>query len=278
MPASIGLTRTERYLSRLAARSFLSLWSHPNCYRNVAKELCDLLVVCDNIVVIFSDKEVKFDDSLELDRAWARWYNRAVLKSVSQLRRAMNWVKQHPERIFRDPQCSEQLPLFERVDKPLEIHLVAVANGASRSCIKHFKGGSGSLLISPDESPESPDPFCVGRLGGDDMFVHVFDEAHLHIILQELDTIRDLSDYLTARQRLISNGNLHSAAGEEDLLAVYLKDVNERGEHDFVWTTGKSLQPNQKIVVQEGSYKNYRQAPAYRRKKKQIDFPICGIA
>jgi hypothetical protein len=100
------------------------------------------------------------------------------------------------------------------------------------------------------------------------MFVHVFDEAHLHIILQELDTIRDFSDYLKARERLIANGNLFSAAGEEDLLAVYLKDLNEKGEHDFVWKTGEPLKPNQKLVIQEGSYRNYQRAAAYRRKKK----------
>ena len=97
---------------------------------------------------------------------------------------------------------------------------------------------------------------------------HVFDEAHLHIILQELDTIRDFSDYLTARERLISNNNLFSAAGEVDLLAVYLKDVNEKGEHDFVWETGQPLKPNQKIAVPEGVYRNYQKAAPYRRKKK----------
>lgn len=268
MTLSGGLTRTERFLGRLAERSFLSLWSHPNCYRAVAKELCDLLVVCHNVVIIFSDKEVGFDDSLPTDQAWARWYNRAVLKSLPQLKRAMNWVKNHPDRIFQNAQCTERLTLFERVEEPLEIHLVAVANGAARACIRYFKGGSGSLLVSPDDHPVKPAPFCVGKIGGPEMFVHVLDEAHLHIILQELDTVRDFSDYLKARERLISNDNLFSAAGEEDLLAVYLKDVNEKGEHDFVWETGKTLTQNQKIVVEEGSYRNYQKAPAYRRKKK----------
>lgn len=263
-----GLTRTERFLGRLAQRSFLSLWAHSNCYRDIAKELCDLLVVCHNVVIIFSDKEVRFNDSIPLDRAWARWYNRAVLKSFPQLKRAMNWVKNHPDRIFQNPQCTERLSLFERVEEALEIHLVAVANGASKSCIRHFEGGSGSLLVSPDEDPDDPEPFCVGKLGGPEMFVHVFDEAHLHIILQELDTIRDFSDYLKARERLISNDNLFSAAGEEDLLAVYLKDVNEKGEHDFVWETGRRLESNQKLVIEEGSYRNYQKAPPYRRKKK----------
>src|SRR5437879_5600866 len=102
MTVSAGLTRTERFLGRLAGRSFLSLWSHANCYRDIAKELCDLLVVCHNVVIIFSDKEVRFDDTLPLERAWARWYNRAVRKSLPQLKRAMNWVTNHSDRIFRN--------------------------------------------------------------------------------------------------------------------------------------------------------------------------------
>lgn len=268
MPRSEGLTRTERFLGRLAQRSFLTLWAHANVYRDVAKELCDLLVVCHNVVIIFSDKEVAFQEDKPIEIAWQRWYNRAILKSVPQLKRAANWIKSHSDRIFRDAQCNEPLSLFERVDEPLEIHLVAVANGASRSCIKHFGGGSGSLLVSPSDPNANPEPFCVGNPGVPGMFVHVFDEAHLHIILQELDTIRDFSDYLTARQRLVLNDNLFLAAGEEDLLAVYLKDVNEKGEHDFVWETGVPLKPGEKIVVPEGVYKNYRKAPAYRRKKK----------
>lgn len=61
-----GATASERYLGSLARKAFLSLWSHPNVYtdenkkagKGVGTELCDLLVVFGNDVLIFSDKHI----------------------------------------------------------------------------------------------------------------------------------------------------------------------------------------------------------------------------
>jgi hypothetical protein len=58
---SEGLTESERYLANLCEKSFLSLWSYPNVFRDQGrnegkgdgKELCDLLVVFDRDVIIF---------------------------------------------------------------------------------------------------------------------------------------------------------------------------------------------------------------------------------
>jgi hypothetical protein len=32
----------------------------------------------------------------------------------------MNWVRNHPDRIFRSAQCTDQMVLFDRVEEPLE--------------------------------------------------------------------------------------------------------------------------------------------------------------
>ena len=63
---SDGITPSERYLSKLCRRSFLGLWSYPNLHtddgrkaeKGVGHELCDLLVVFGNNVIIFSDKHL----------------------------------------------------------------------------------------------------------------------------------------------------------------------------------------------------------------------------
>ena len=63
---STGGTASERLLARLAERTFLNLWSYPNVFRDQGrkgKELCDLLVVCGEHVVVFSDKTVPFKDT-----------------------------------------------------------------------------------------------------------------------------------------------------------------------------------------------------------------------
>jgi hypothetical protein len=86
-----GTTAAERYLARLCSRSFLSLWSYPGVYRDQGKqgsgdgkEICDLLVVFGNDVVVFSDKDCHFPTSGKLDLDWSRWFRRAVLKSADR--------------------------------------------------------------------------------------------------------------------------------------------------------------------------------------------------
>lgn len=261
-----GINDSERYLGALARRSFLSLWSHQNLFREVGKELADLVVICQNIVLIFSDKKIKFHDGIELDVAWQRWYNKAVLASVKQLRRAEGWIRTQPDRIFRDAKCSDKLKIGLN-SNDLEIHKIAVANGAAEACLKHFRGGSGSLVVSPSENPLNPSPFCIPNPAGEKDFVHVFDEAHLHVVMQELDTIVDFVEYLRSRRKIIANQNLVMSAGEEDLLALYSKDINEDGLHDFVTKSGESLKPGNMFVIQEGSYAAFRNRSEYKNKK-----------
>lgn len=56
---SEGLTVSEKKLAALGYQTFLRLWSYPNPYKlqSNGKELCDLLIVFDNHIIIFSDKD-----------------------------------------------------------------------------------------------------------------------------------------------------------------------------------------------------------------------------
>lgn len=64
---SAGVTASERYLNELCKRSFLSLWSYPNLFRDQGrrygkgdgKELCDHLIIFNEHVIIFSDNLVR---------------------------------------------------------------------------------------------------------------------------------------------------------------------------------------------------------------------------
>ena len=87
-----GITESERYLKRLCERTFLSLWSYPGVYRDQGrsgkgdgKEVCDLFVVFENHVIIFSDKDCAFPDSGDLTKDWSRWFRKAVKKSADQV-------------------------------------------------------------------------------------------------------------------------------------------------------------------------------------------------
>ncbi len=54
---SEGVTPTERLLANLCEKSFLKLWSYPNPFKEDKDELCDLLVVFEDHLFIFFDRE-----------------------------------------------------------------------------------------------------------------------------------------------------------------------------------------------------------------------------
>jgi hypothetical protein len=152
-----GVTQAERYLKRLCDRSFLSLWSYPGVYRDQGhgakggdgKEVCDLLVVFQDHVIIFSDKDCAFPETGNLELDWSRWYKRAVLKSAEQLWGAERWIKSYPGRLFLDRACTQQFPIDLPDPATAKFHRIVVAHDASRRCGEEL-GGSGSLMIAPD--------------------------------------------------------------------------------------------------------------------------------
>lgn len=98
---SVGVTGAERHLQRLCDRSFLSFWSYSGVYRDQGghtarggdgKEVCDVLVVFDKHIIIFSDKDCAFPDTGDLDLDWKRWYKKAIRNSAEQIWGAENWI------------------------------------------------------------------------------------------------------------------------------------------------------------------------------------------
>ena len=87
-----GVTESERYLAKLANKSFLNLWSYPNTFRDQkqsgkgdGKEICDLLVVCDKHILIFSEKTITWTDG-DLNVVWRRWAKRAIRDALKQIK------------------------------------------------------------------------------------------------------------------------------------------------------------------------------------------------
>jgi hypothetical protein len=143
LPDAEGLNESERLLSRLCKRSFLSLWSYPNLHtdrdfangKGSAKELCDLLVVFGNDVLIFSDKHVEFQRHNPLKVAWPRWYCAAVGSYAKQLFGALSWLQKFLERVFIDARCKRRPPPSLPLEGTCRFHLIAVTRGSHRhSC------------------------------------------------------------------------------------------------------------------------------------------------
>ncbi len=260
----------------MAKRSFLSLWSYANVYtdegrvhgKGDGKELCDLLVVFDRHVIIFSDKHCHFPSNQDIELAWSRWFRRAVVKSVRQVVGAKSWMMRFPHRIYLDRQCQKVFPLqLDDLDS-MKVHLVAVTRGAHDPCRAHFGGTStGSLFI--DNSVVGADqhkiPFTVGLVNGTNQYVHVLDELTLTVLMHELDTAPDFIDYLDRKERLLANRSRNViATGEEQLVAMYLTRINSSGEHDFTDIPSNA----DGVYVSEGRWESLLQNPQYLAKKK----------
>lgn len=186
--------KSEEFVFKVCKETFLSLWSYANPLGKNRKELCDILVVCEPDIIIFSVKEIRVSESGDVEADWKRWNRRAVEESAKQICGAERWLKSAPHVIRCDGSPGLNLP----AGKEQVIHRIVVALGGKDKV-----------------------PIIFGDFGKG--FVHVLDDISFHIVLQELDTISDFIDYLSAKERFYMSGKeTPLLAGEENLLAFYL--------------------------------------------------------
>ncbi|WP_455270674.1 hypothetical protein [Rhizobium herbae] len=282
---SEGLTDSERYLAKLADRTFLNLWSYPNPYRSQklggagdGKEICDLLVVCDPHILIFSEKEISWTDK-PVEVAWPRWCRRAVFDAATQLKGAERWLNEFPKRVFLDKLCEVPFPLELPAPERRRVHRIVVARGAKEAGRKFFNGGLGTFVVLPslkgtDHTNSGVNnfmPFAIGDIDPTGDFVHVFDDVSLDIVMRELDTITDLTQYLDKRAAFIRSGRLVRAHGEEDLLAYYAIRINDQGVHDFTPPEGRNWDEIGSVAIEHGNWARYVNDPRYKAKKLADD-------
>ena len=271
-----GVTEAERYLASLCERSFLSLWSYPAVFRDQGKsgggdgkEVADHLVVFENDIVIFSDKDIAWPSAAPHDTAWKRWYKRAVRAGAQQLWGAERWIRQFPNRLFLDRACTVPFPVALPDSSQTRFHLVLVAHGSADAC-RDWHGGSGSLMLSNSPAVGDSMPFTVGDIDSSRSFIHILDDTTLDVVMKHCDTISDFTAYLARKERLFRSRTRVMAAGEEELLARYLVNVDDTGLHSF------SIPPDiTDVYFDEGSYIEYLRNPQYRAKAR-ADAPSYG--
>lgn len=202
------MNKAEQFVFQVCKRTFLSLWSYANPLGRNNKELCDILIVCEPDIIIVSVKEVKVTKSKDITIDWKRWNKKAVEDSVKQIYGAERWIKSSSNVVRKDGTKGLALPKKEEQ----RIHRVAVA-------------------LRREEKV----PLFYGDFGKG--FVHVLDEISFNIILQELDTIKDFINYLSAKEEFYSpKTQTPLLAGEENLLAFYLSQGRKfPDEYDSVF-------------------------------------------
>lgn len=266
-----GITESERYLKQLCEQTFLSLWSYSGVYSDEGlirnkqgNEVCDLLVLFENHIIIFSDKDCQFPNSGNLTVDWKRWFKKSIQESAKQLWGAERWINKYSNRLFLDKLCTQPFPLYLPHLKTAKFHLIAVAHNSSTRCHQEF-GGNGSLKIkiSAEEASYnvksvSIPPFCIGDLDLNRTFVHILDDVSLDLVLNTLDTVSDFIAYLVKKEELFRSGYFISAASELELLAHYHTFINNNGERDFFVPYNLDKQRSE-LLLEEGYWQEFEQ-------------------
>lgn len=187
------MTSSEEFVFELCKKSFLPFWSYPCPLGKKGKELCDILIVCQNIVIIISIKDIKVSNNENEEIQYERWKKKAIVSSVDQIYGAERFLETVTEVTLKDKKIKIELPSFEN----RKIFRIAIA----------FGGGNRF-------------PLETGEYGKG--FVHVFDEESTLTVINELDTIVDFVAYLKAKERFLNKKRI-LVPREIDFLALYLQ-------------------------------------------------------
>lgn len=271
-----GVTAAETYLADLCERTFLSLWSYPSPHKDDGpatgkghgREICDLLVVCGSHVIVFSDKHAHFPTSVEPPLGWARWFRRAIFGAAKQAWGAQRWLSRNPRRVFVDRACTQPLPVHIPATG-VRFHLVVVAHGVSPHVRRYF-GDSGTIMLNMAlrGAEAHKVPFCVGDVDPAKPFVHVLDDESLVALMHSRDTVIDFITYLEKRERFLRGPVLIGAAGEEELLAIYLTRMNADMEHDFVLPVEEGQRLPNSLHFDKGFWEAFQGSPERTRQVK----------
>lgn len=195
------MTPSEQYVADLCQKSFLPFWNFPNPIGKKNKELCDVLIVCGNYILIISVKDIRMSIHSDEKVKYERWVKKAIEDSVKQIHGAERYLKTVDEVYAKNRTNKISLPpKNNRI-----IHRIAIAFGSDNTF-----------------------PLPYGDFGQG--YVHVFDEETTSILLTELDTINDFTRYLTDKVQFLE-GKYFSMPKESDFLAFYIQtglDIDEK--------------------------------------------------
>ena len=218
--------KAEKLVHDLALKTFLTDWCYLNPTLPSGKELCDLLVVFDEVAVIWQIKDLRLDKQ-------GKYKESEVKKNLRQLsgaRRQLFKLKTPIE--LENPRRGKE-PFDPTSIK--EIYLISVLTG---------QGVDWFSFVEDIRSYTA----------------HVFTRDFTQIVLNELDTISDFTEYLQAKEALIkSDKELIIIGGEEELLANYL--MNNRSFEIF--------KEANLIIIEQGSWEQLQNREEYKAKKKE---------
>ena len=203
----------EEKIVELLRKSLLNYWVIPNPYKKDKEELCDILMIFKNDIIIISDKSCgitkKPNNSNDLEKKWSNFCD-GLSKSKSQLKMAMEYIKLHSNEIYSDKDCFRNAPLDININEDTKFHLITTVSNWT-DLIKNKLNNDGSLLLNTEtnfvtrgESRKNERyAFTLHNIPDNNIFYHMIDEVNLFKIIKHINTPTDLIKYLKNRENLI---------------------------------------------------------------------------
>ncbi len=188
----------EEIVNRLAYASYLKYWCYPNPIdlNGDKKEICDLLILFFDTAIIISVK------NYNLKGNYNRFKTKVISKSSKQLFGA-------ERKLFHSNNNVE----IAHPEKGIEVFNPNLYSNIIR------------ITVSVGEDFENYE--FIDNIEGKGI-VNVFNKETFEVITNELDTIKDLVEYIKHRESLlIDNIEITPDCSEKDLLASYLMNKRE---------------------------------------------------
>ena len=176
----------EDFVNQIAYNSFVKYWCYPSPKdeHGDKKEICDLLVIFGDSVIIISVKNYEFKDN------YVRYFRSTLDKAVKQIYGAERKLfKSENEIYIKHPNKIEERFPKERIKN---IYRVIV------------NLGEGVKFHPFNDSTK------------DDKYISIFDKAAFESILTELDTIPDFIEYIHKREAVFDRKNVTILPGKEN--------------------------------------------------------------
>lgn len=216
----------EEFVYTLAKNSFFEDWCYKNPKFPDGKELCDLLIVYGEIAIIWQIKDLKLDKEGRYDKTEVE----TNLRQVSGAKRRLFELKSSIE--LENPRRGREM--FDP-NQIKEIYLISALLG------------DGEDFFSSVEIKDTN-------------VIHTFTREFTELVLNELDTIWDFTNYMKLKEGLVKhNDTMLINGGEKELLACYLTDGRNFDR----------LKKYDLLILDEGMWDEYQKSPEYSAKKKE---------
>lgn len=239
----------EEFVNEIAYSSFLDYWCYPSPKDEYGdkKEICDLLILFGDNLIIISVKNYEFKD------LYSRYFRQTIDKAVKQIygaeRKLLNserdiYIKHPKRKIERFPK-----------EKITNIHRVIINLGEG---VRFY-------------------PF--NKATKDDKFITLLDKEAFQTIVRELDTIPDFIEYLRKREELFADKTVTILPEDEDDFPVdTAKQFFEYAEQNFnpnekqsILVSGTEHDILASYLMNERSFPDYIQSKEYNGMFVQLD-------